>query len=329
MRVMIIGANGQLGTDLCRALGVCSARPCREAGEFPSPLVLAAGDREPGISPVSPGVFCRRSERYEIIPLTHSDIEITDMSSVREACCLYQPDVIINTAAMVKVDDCESVPDRAFRVNALGARNAAVMADELGARLVHISTDYVFGGEDSPRRIPYAEQDYPVPGNVYGRTKLEGEIFVRRHGPRHLIIRTSGLFGTTGSRGKGGNFIETILGLANERPELRVVRDQVFSPTYSPDLARKISRLLEAGYGGIFHITNSGSCSWFELAREAVRLAGLKTPVIPITSKQYPQKAPRPRFSVLDNARLRELGLSDMRSWQEALKEYMQIRNKH
>ena len=282
MRVLIIGVNGQLGTDLHGAL-----------------------------------------QDFEVIPLAHADIEITDMSSVRESFEKHKPDVVINTAAFVRVDDCEVEKDRAFLVNALGARNVAVAAQELGAKLVHISTDYVFGGKGEPRSTPYTEFDTPVPANTYGRSKLAGEEFVRNLCLRHFIVRSSALFGVAGASGKGGNFVETMLRLAKERDELRVVKDQTFSPTYTKDLARKIAQLINTEYYGTFHITNKGACSWYEFTREILRLANSKTPVIPIASDQYPQKAKRPYYSVLDNYHLRLLGMDDLRSWQEALEDYM------
>ena len=285
MKVAVTGANGQLGTDLCRAL-----------------------------------------HNFDVIPFTHADIEITDMASVREAMLKHKPAIIISTAAYVRVDDCEDDNEKAFRVNALGARNVAVVAQELGAKLVHISTDYVFGGEAESRTIPYTEFDTPVPLSIYGKSKLAGENLVRHLCLRHFIIRSSGLFGIAGSSGKGGNFVETMLKLAKERDELRVVNDQVFSPTYTWDLARKIAQLMTTDYYGIFHITSSGVCSWYEFTAEILKLAGMKTTVIPITSDQYPQKARRPRYSVLDNYHLRLLGLDDMRPWQEALKDYLAAR---
>lgn len=281
MRVLITGANGQLGTDLCQAL-----------------------------------------KDIEVIPLTHAELEITDMNSVKAAFTKHRPDVVINTAAYVRVDDCETEQDRAFSVNALGACNVAMAAQELGAKLIHISTDYVFGGESEPRTAPYTEFDTPIPPNLYGKSKLAGEEMVKHLWPKHFIIRSSALFGVAGASGKEGNFVETMLRLAKERDELRVVNDQVFSPTYTKDLARKIGQLIQTDYYGIFHITNRGSCSWYEFAKEILRLAGLKTPVIPITSDQYPQKATRPHFSVLGNYQLRLVGMDDMRSWQEALKDY-------
>ena len=285
MKVLVTGANGQLGTDLCKVL-----------------------------------------RDFELIPLTHKDIEISDMSSMKQAFSKYKPGIIINTAAYVRVDDCEDEKDKAFSVNALGARNVAVVAQELGARLVHISTDYVFGGEAEPRTTPYTEFDTPIPLSIYGKSKLAGENLVRHFCLRHFIVRASGLFGVAGSSGKGGNFIETMLRLSKERSELRVVDDQVFSPTYTMDLARKIAQLMTTDYYGIFHVTNSGACSWYEFTTEILKLAGLKTPVVPITSNQYPQKARRPRYSVLDNSHLRLLGMDDMRPWQEALKDYLVAR---
>ena len=270
--------------------------------------------------------LCRALHDFEVIPFTHADIEIGDMASVREAMVKHKPAVIINTAAYVRVDDCEDEGERASRVNALGARNVAVVAQELGAKLVQISTDYVFGGEAELRTTPYTEFDTPIPLNIYGKSKLVGESLVRHFCLRHFVIRASALFGVAGSSGKGGNFIETMLRLGGERDELRVVSDQVFSPTYTADLARKIAQLVTTEYYGIFHITNRGACSWYEFTAEILRLAGLKTAVVPITSDQYPQKAPRPRYSVLDNYHLRLLGMDDMRPWQEALEDYLVAR---
>jgi dTDP-4-dehydrorhamnose reductase len=281
MKILITGANGQLGTDLVKAL-----------------------------------------EGHEVVPLTHADADIADFEAIKAACLKHRPEVIVNTASYVRVDDCETNPDLAFRVNALGARNVAVVAEGLGARLVQISTDYVFGGGEV-RSTPYTEFDTPVPLSTYGRSKLAGEDFVRHLCRRHFIVRTSGLFGVAGSSGKGGNFIETILRLAKERDRLTVVNDQVFSPTYTPDLAHKIAGLLETELYGVYHVTNAGACSWFDLAREALRLTGSKTPILPVTSKEYPQKARRPPYSVLGHYELKLLGMDDVRGWEEGLGEYV------
>ena len=281
MKALVIGADGQLGADLCIAL-----------------------------------------KDFNVIPLTHNDIEIADLNSVKKALNKYELDVIINTAAYMRVDDCETNPDKAFLVNTLGVRNVAVIAQELEAKLVHISTDYVFGGEAELRTVPYTEFDTPTPANVYGRSKLAGENLVQHLCTKHFIIRTAGLFGLAGTS-KEKNFVETMLRLAQERDELRVVNDQVVSPTYTEDLAKKIVQLIDTEYYWIFHITNKGSCSWYEFAKEVLRLAGLKVRVTPITSDQHHQKAKRPRFSALDNYHLRLLGMDDMRTWQEALRDYM------
>jgi dTDP-4-dehydrorhamnose reductase len=258
------------------------------------------------------------------------------MTSVKQALRKHKPAVIINTAGYVRVDDCEDEKDKAFSVNALGARNVAVVAQELGARLVQLSTDYVFGGEHEPtsefvgeglvpsrKRHPYTEFDVPAPLNTYGKSMLAGENFVRHLCHRHFIVRTSGLFGVAGSSGKRGNFVETVLKLARGRDELTVVNDQVLSPTSTRDLAQKIVQLISTECYGIFHITNKGYCSWYEFTKEIFKLAGVKALVIPISSGQYPQKARRPCYSVLDNYHLRLLGMDDMRPWQEALKDYL------
>ena len=280
MKVLVIGANGQLGSDLLKAL-----------------------------------------DGFEVIGLEHRDIEISDLDSVEKAASRYKPGVIINTAAYVKVDDSEPNPDRAFLVNAIGARNIAVVSQKLGAKLVYTSTDYVFGDQEKPH--PLREFDTPIPQNIYGESKLAGESFIQHLSFNYFIVRTSGLFGLSGASGKGGNFVESVLKLGREKNELKVVNDQVFSPTYTKDLAKKIAKLMLTDYYGVFHITNSGACSWYELAKEVLDLAGLKTPLVPVTSKEHPQKARRPRYSVLDNYHLRLLGMDDMRPWQEALKEYM------
>jgi len=285
VKTLVIGANGQLGSDLCRLIA-------------PS----------------------------ELVALSHSEIEVTSVDSVWQALKQYEPEVVINTAAFVRVDECERRVDECFLVNALGARNVAVAAQRLGAKAVYVSTDYVFGGENEKRTVPYTEFDSVVPVNTLGKSKAAGENFVRDLCSRYFVIRASGMFGTAGSSGKGGNFIEAILRLAQERAELRVVNDQVFSPTYTKDLAGKIIELVATEYYGVFHITNRGSCSWYEFAREILNFMGVKTPVIPITSDQYPQEARRPSFSVLDNYHLRLVGMDNMRHWQEALKDYLQAK---
>ena len=282
MKILITGADGQLGADLCKTL-----------------------------------------KNHKVIPLTIADGDITDFSFVKKQCLAHKPDVIINTAAYVLVDACEDNRDLAYQVNALGARNMAVAAEQIGAALVQISTDYVFGGEEKLRTTPYTEFDVPVPCSAYGASKLAGEDYARHLCRRHFIIRSSALFGAAGAMGKGGNFVETMLRMAKERTELRVVNDQIFSPTYTPDLAARIAQLIDTQYYGIVHITNSGACSWYEFTVEILKQAGIKTPVAPITSDQYPQKAKRPAYSALDNYQLRLLNMAAMPAWQDALKRYL------
>jgi dTDP-4-dehydrorhamnose reductase len=285
MKVLLIGANGQLGSELCVAL-----------------------------------------KKYDLIALTDKDIDITDIDSVFQICHKHKPEIIINTAAYVCVDDCEDNVALAFKVNALGARNVAVAAQELGAAIVQLSTDYVFG-VDKNRTRPYTEFDSPAPISIYGESKLAGEKYVQHLCSKHFLVRTSALFGRAGSMGKGGNFVETMIKLAQEKDELRVVNDQVFSPTYAVDLADKISKLIKTKYYGVFHITNSGTCSWYDFACEILKLTGFRARVMPISTMEYPQKAERPRYSVLDNYQLKLLGMRDMREWKLALKEYMEKRH--
>jgi len=270
--------------------------------------------------------LCKVLKDVDLIPLTQSQIEITSMDSIEKAFVKYLPEIVINTAAFVRVDDCETERDTAYLVNALGARNVAVQAQKINAKLVHISTDYVFGGETVHPEEGFTEFDRPVPLSIYGKSKLAGEELVKALCYKHMIVRTSGLFGTAGSFGKGGNFIETMLKLSREKSELRVVNDQIFSPTYALDLAVKISEIIKTEYYGTFHFTNSGICSWYEFTREILKQAGIKTPVIPLRSEQYPQKAKRPGYSVLRNYQLQLLGIPRMRPWQEALREYLRAK---
>ena len=267
--------------------------------------------------------LCHALASAEVIALTHTDVDITDLYAVKSVVSLHCPDVIINTAAYVRVDDCETQRDKAFKTNALGARNVAVAAQEAGSKLVQISTDHVFGGMERPKPTPYTEFDTPAPVNIYGMSKLAGEELVRSLCNRYFIVRTCGLFGVAGSSGKSGNFVETILKLAKKNNEVKVVCDQISSPSYTKDVAAIIAKLITTEYYGFFHIVNSGTCSWFEFAKEIVGLADLKAHVTPVSSDQYPQKARRPHYSALDNYHMRLLGMGEMRSWQEALRDYM------
>jgi dTDP-4-dehydrorhamnose reductase len=251
--------------------------------------------------------------------------DLTNPGSLKKLLEDVAPAVVVNCAAYNFVDRAESEPHEALAVNALGTRNLARLCGERGCLLVHFSTDYVFG-QDDDRRSPYRETDAPGPVNVYGVSKLAGECFVRALCPAHCIVRSCGLYGFRGTGGKGGNFVETMLKLAQRNERVRVVTDEICTPTSTADLADATIALLSAGQTGLYHITNSGQCSRFEFARETFRLAGLDIEVLPITSREFGAAARRPAYSVLAMSGIEELGLARPRSWQEALADYIRQR---
>jgi dTDP-4-dehydrorhamnose reductase len=287
-RVLLVGANGQLGTDLGRTLG----------------QILSAD---------------------QLVPLTRADLDITDPEATQGALARYRPAWVVNTAAFHRVDDIETKDGaRAVAVNEVAAGHLAEACARRGARLLHLSTDYVFGGGPPG---PYAEDAPPAPVSAYGRSKLAGERLVLAASPDHLVVRSSGLYGVAGSAGKGGNFVETILRLAREGQPLRVVDDQVLTPTYTADLAEGIAGLLALDPpGGIYHLTNSGACSWFEFASHAVKLCHLTPDLRPTTSREFNAPAKRPPHSVLRNTRAVALGLPPLRSWPDALAAYLRAK---
>lgn len=247
-----------------------------------------------------------------------AELDVTDGEAVLATVGRVRPDVIFNASAYNKVDAAESETARALEVNALAPRLLARAAREVGGLLVHFSTDYVFDGASSR---PYREDDCPRPICAYGASKLAGEGLVNASGCEGLIVRTSAVFGRGGSRQKGGSFVERILEQARSGRPLRVVSDQVFSPTYAPDLARAVVALVRAGTRGLFHVTGGGSCSWHELAEAGLALAGVAAPVAAISSRDLGAAAARPAYSVLDNGRYLSLGLPPLRPWREALAE--------
>jgi dTDP-4-dehydrorhamnose reductase len=257
---------------------------------------------------------------WDVVGLTHGELDIRDPARVREALSRVKPDTVINTAAFNRVDDCEDDPDNAFSVNAHGARNLARVSADLHCTLMHISTDYVFGGE---KTAPYTEDDLPNPLSVYGGSKLAGEYFVRNICPAHFVVRTSGLYGVAGSRGKGGNFVETMIRMAGEGRRLRVVDDQVLTPTYTRDLAEKLKAVAQTQAYGLYHITNRGQCSWYEFAARIFFLLGLKPDFSPTTTKAFGAKARRPAYSVLAPVKLKQLGVGDLPAWDDALERYL------
>jgi dTDP-4-dehydrorhamnose reductase len=257
----------------------------------------------------------------ELVTLAREELDITDGTAVERVLTAAAPAVVLNATAFNRVDDAESDPQPAFAVNAVATHHLARAASRVGARLVHFSTDYVFGGAGPG---PFAEDALPAPVNAYGVSKLAGEHLVQSAGPQHLVIRTCGLYGLAGSRGKGGNFVETMLRLAREGRAIRVVEDQVCTPTYSEDLADAVRRLLAVDPpGGLYHVTNDGTCSWFEFARQIFVLTGLAPDLAPTTSEAYGAPARRPANSVLANTRFPALGLAPLRPWPEALRSYL------
>lgn len=290
MRVIVIGANGQLGTDLVKLLS-------------------------------GPG------SGVDLVPLTHKDIEICDHTGARETLTRLKPDVVINTAAYHRVDECEDYPEKAFQVNAIAVRNLALVCLDLDAVLVHMSTDYVFGG-DQNRRTPHTEDDPPWPLNVYGVSKLAGESFVRNLCPKHFVVRSSGLYSVAGSSGKGGNFVELMLRLAGEGRDIKVVDCQVLTPTYTVDLAWKIKELIQADHFGLYHITNNGWRSWYQFAAKIFQLSGVEANWQRTDTHEFGAAAPRSRYSVLSNASLQKIGMDDLGTWEAALRAYLQEKSR-
>ncbi len=271
--------------------------------------------------------LCRRLGS-RAVALTHADIELSSRSSVQQALRDACPDAVVNVAAYNLVDQAEIDLTDALAVNCSGVRYLAETCAELDVPLVHFSTDYVFG-RDELRSTPYREDDLPGPVNCYGVSKLAGEHVALLTYPRTYVIRTCGVYGLYGRGGKGRNFVETMLRLASERSELRVVADQRCTPTYSEDLAEATIELLEKQPPfGIYHCTNAGDCSWHEFACEIFAQAGLSVRCVPIRSEEYPTRARRPRYSVLDNTKWRNAGLRPLRPWREALAAYLSERQR-
>jgi len=295
MRILITGISGMLGVDLYETLREEYEVVGLDLKDFPS-------------------------TSFPSPPL--SKVDITDEHGVREVFRQLAPDFVIHTAAYTDVDGCERDPARAYKVNALGTQNVCLASQDLNIPVMYISTDFVFDGK---KNYSYTELDEPHPLNVYGRSKLAGENYVRSLVERYFIVRTSWLYGPHGK-----NFVETILKLAEEKEEFTVVDDQVGSPTYTKDLAQEMKKLVSSSSCGIYHITNSGSCSWHNFAEEILELAGLRrVKVKPITSKELNRPACRPRFSVLKSTSSGRGAEDTMRSWKEALREYIKRDRRH
>ncbi len=274
MKVLVTGAKGMLGTDLCREL---------------------SGD-------------------YQVTGIDIQDLDITTGEASGKIAG-YGPEMVLHCAAMTNVDGCEKDPDAAYAVNGLGTRNVALAARQLNVPMLYISTDFVFDGKKGE---PYCEWDEPNPLGHYGRSKLDGEKSVRELLEKFYIVRTSWLYGK-----HGRNFISTILAKAKESGTIKVVNDQVGSPTYVQDLCRAIVRLASSDKYGTYHLSNSGACSWFDLAKKAVEFSGTKAEVLPISSSDYPTPTKRPAYSVLRNFCWERTFGEILRPWEEGLKDYL------
>jgi dTDP-4-dehydrorhamnose reductase len=256
----------------------------------------------------------------EVTSVLHNRLDITNRKSVTRVITQGAFDVVVNCAAFTRVGDCEDFPNQALLVNAQGAFEIARACTETGSLCVFVSTDYVFSGD---KGSSYLEQDPVGPLNVYGASKLAGEFLVRNAANRWLILRTSSLFGTTGSGGKGGNFIETIIAKALAGDPVRVVDDIRMSPSYTLDVAHAIKELIRSKTTGLYHVANSGYCSWYEFARDAIQMAGLAVNVERVSSAVYQTKVRRPKDSTL-NISLLEVTLGyTVRPWTEALRAYL------
>lgn len=289
MRLLVTGGKGQLGCQLKSILD----KGASDLGKIDEKLLNA-----------------------EVRFVDYSELDITDLNSVDKFVSGFKPDVIINCAAYTNVDGCENDIEGAFKVNSIGPRNLAMASQSIGAKLLHISTDYVFNGEGN---IPFKEYDIPCPVSVYGKTKLLGEQYVREFCSRYFIIRTAWLYGEWGK-----NFVYTIMKTAKEKGCIKVVDDQRGNPTYAEDLSHHILKIVLTDEYGIYHCTGNGECSWYDFAVKIVEYAGINAEVIPITSDKLKRAAKRPKFSSLDNMMLRCTVGDDMRNWQEALKSFIE-----
>ncbi len=286
MKVFLIGVDGQLGTDIEKCF-------------------------------TAKGI-----EVHGLIGL--KEIDICDYDDSFNKIASSGPDLVINTAAFHNVDLCEDELEMAFKVNVGGVKNIADICRKMDIPLIHFSTDYVFDGS---KNSPYFEDDCPRPLSIYAISKHGGERVVQYMLDKYYLIRLSGLYGHAGCTGKGNlNFIGTMLKFAESKKEIRVVDDQILTPTSTIDVADRLSELIMTGKYGLYHMTNTGSCSWFEFACEIFRLAGINIDVVPVSSSEFGAKAVRPKYSVLDNADLRKIGISDLRDWHASLEDYMENR---
>ena len=256
-------------------------------------------------------------DKHELILTTSKTLDITDKHQVMKVICENRPDFVINSAAYTEVDGCEENQDIAYAVNGQGVRNLALACKEIDCPLLHISTDYIFNGKNDK---PWVEDDEIGPISVYGKSKLRGEQAILEILDKYFIVRTAWLYGINGK-----NFPKTMLELSKDHSEITVVYDEVGSPTYTPDLSNAISQLIETDLYGIYHITNSGNCSWCEFAKYIFEIAEVDVNVIPVTASEFARPAPRPSYSVLENKNWIKNGFKPLRSYKEAIKEYIEL----
>lgn len=292
MRILITGSNGQLGNELQK--------------------IVSTGKAEIG-------AVSEEIKNAEVFAMDVDILDITNLEQVKKVLNEVKPDVVINCAAATNVDGCEANQDLDFKINSLGPRNLAMVAEELGAKIVQVSTDYVFSGVGE---APLKECDLVAPVSVYGKTKLLGEEFVRDFSTKYYIVRTAWLYGYVGH-----NFVYTMMKLGKDRDTLNVVNDQLGNPTHANDLAYHILKLIQTEEYGVYHCTGKGECSWYNFASEIMKLSGRNCTVNPCTSEEYksmyPNSADRPAYSSLDNMMLRCTIGDEMRDWKDALKTFM------
>lgn len=281
MKILITGSNGQLGLEIIKQLN-------------------------------------RDYKEYEVISTDRHNLDITDLEVVNGKLENKNIDVVINCAAYTAVDLCETDVENAYKINSIGPKNLAIICEKINAKLVQVSTDYVFDGIGNR---PYREDDITCPNSIYGSSKLMGENFVKEFSSRYFIVRTAWLYG------EGKNFVRTMLNLSETNKEINVVNDQFGSPTSTVDLAKAIIDLIHTENYGTYHGTCEGQCSWYEFAKKIFEISNIDIKVNPVTSEDFKRPAPRPAYSVLDNFMLKLLGLNSFRDWKESLEEYLKIKN--
>ena len=255
-----------------------------------------------------------------VFPLFYPDFDITKPEKTKKDLSNLAPEIVINTAAYNKVDESEDNPYEAFLLNSIAVRDLASICRDLDFILIHFSSDYVFDGR---KKEPYEEEDSPSPLSVYAVSKLAGEYFVTSIMKKYFLIRTCGLFGEAGCWGKGYNFVDVMVTLGKQDKPIRVINDQWVTPTSTAELAQRVSELIRTKHYGLYHLTNEGQCTWYEFASTIFSLTGKKPDITPVDSKTYGAKARRPSYSVLENKRSKDIGLTEFSHWREALKDYL------